>query len=176
MIFRESKLAGVWVVELERLEDERGFFARSFCRNEFEEHGLDFELAQCSISFSREEATLRGLHYQDAPHEEHKLVRCTRGAIWDVVVDLRPDSDTFKGWSAAVLSAENRLALYVPKGLAHGFLTLEAESEVFYQMSEFFHPESARGLRWDDPAFGIDWPRSPAVISDKDLSHPPFRG
>ena len=174
MIFRESPLSGVWSVELERIEDERGFFARSFCRNEFEEYGLNPDLAQCNISFNRAEGTLRGLHFQAAPHEEDKLVRCTQGAIWDVVVDLRPDSPTFKGWTAEILSAENRLALYIPKGCGHGFLTLEADSEVFYQMSEFFHPESARGLRYDDPAFGIDWPRPPVVISDKDLAYPPF--
>ena len=174
MIFRETELAGAWLLELEPIEDERGFFARSFCRHEFEDHGLNPDLAQCNISFNHESGTLRGLHYQAAPHEEDKLVRCTRGEIWDVIVDLRPTLRRSSAGSAATLSEDNRHMLYVPKGFAHGFLTLAPESEVFYQMSEFFHPDSARGLPYDDPAFGIDWPQEPRRISDKDRSYAPF--
>ena len=176
MIFRETELAGLWVLELERLEDDRGFFARSFCRREFEEHGLEPAIDQCNISFNRHQGTLRGLHYQAPPHEEDKLVRCTMGAIWDVAVDLRPDSPTFKRWVGRTLSAENRTMLYIPKGFAHGFITLEADSEVFYQMSVPYHPASAGGFPWDDPAFAIEWPAEPRVISDQDRARVAFEG
>jgi dTDP-4-dehydrorhamnose 3,5-epimerase len=172
--FRETELPGVWVIELERLEDERGFFARSFCRREFERHGLSPDVEQCNISFNRHRGTLRGLHYQAPPHDEDKLVRCTMGAVWDVAVDLRPGSPTFRSWVGQTLSAASRTMLYIPKGLAHGFITLTDDAEVFYQMSEAYHPESAGGFPWNDPAFAIDWPEAPRVISDRDRSRPPF--
>jgi dTDP-4-dehydrorhamnose 3,5-epimerase len=172
--FRETELPGVWVIELERLEDERGFFARSFCRREFERHGLSPDVEQCNISFNRHRGTLRGLHYQAPPHDEDKLVRCTMGAVWDVAVDLRPGSPTFRSWVGQTLSAASRTMLYIPKGLAHGFITLTDDAEVFYQMSEAYHPESAGGFPWNDPAFAIDWPEVPRVISDRDRSRRPF--
>ncbi len=174
MIFRETPLAGAWVLEPERFEDERGFFARTYCRREFEAHGLDPSIAQCSVSYNHRRGTLRGLHFQAAPHEEIKLVRVTRGAVWDVIVDLRPESSTFKRHFGIVLSAENRHELYIPKGMAHGFQTLEDETEVFYQISELYAPDFARGYRWDDPSFAIPWPEPVTVISDKDLSLPLF--
>ena len=174
MIFEETQLEGVWVIKPERLEDERGFFARTWDRDEFSRRGLDGRTVQCSISFNRTRGTLRGLHYQAAPHEESKLVRCTAGAIFDVAVDLRPGSPSFGDWAGAELSAENRVALYVPKGCAHGFLTLDDSSEVYYQMSELYVPEAARGVRWDDPAFGIAWPGEVAVINDRDRAYPDF--
>ena len=172
MIFRETPLAGAWVLEPERFEDERGFFARTYCRREFEAHGLDPSIAQCSVSFNHRRGTLRGLHFQIAPHEEIKLVRVTRGAIWDVIVDVRPGSSTFRQHFSIVLSAEARNELYIPKGMAHGFQTLEDGTEVFYQISEFYAPESARGYRWD--SFDIPWPEPVSVISDKDRNLPPF--
>ena len=174
MIFRETPLAGAYLIEPERLEDARGFFARSFCRREFEAHGLVTEVAQCNTSFNRHLGTLRGMHYQVAPHEEPKLVRCTTGRVHDVIIDLRPESETFKQYFAVTLSADNRIMLYVPAGFAHGFLTLEDDSEVFYQMGEFYYPESAGGVRWDDPAFGIEWPAKPVLISERDSSYPDF--
>jgi dTDP-4-dehydrorhamnose 3,5-epimerase len=175
MIFRETKLPGVFEIHPERKTDARGFFARTWCRNEFESHGLNPELVQSSISFNARKGTLRGVHYQVAPHVEAKLVRCTKGAICDVVVDLRPHSRTFKNWVSAVLTAENRQMLYVPEGCAHGFLTLEDDSEVLYQISEFYDQESARGVRWDDPAFQIAWPASVEVISERDRTYPDFK-
>ena len=172
MIFTPTKLDGSYLIEPERLEDERGFFARTWCREEFETHGLDPNLAQCNISFNKRKGTLRGMHYQAPPHEEAKLVRCTRGAIYDVIVDLRPDSETYQRWTSAELSAENRAMLYVPKGFAHGFQTLVDNAEVFYQMSECYHRESARGLRWDDPAVGIEWPAvADRIISPNDCAY-----
>lgn len=174
MIFRETPLAGAWVLEPERIEDERGFFARTFCRHGFEERGLDPAIAQCSVSFNHRRGTLRGLHFQAAPHEEVKLVRVTRGAVWDVIVDLRPESPTFRKHFSIVLSAESRHELYIPKGMAHGFQTLEDGTEVFYQISEFYAPESARGYRWDDPSFAIPWPEPVTVMSDKDRNLPLF--
>jgi dTDP-4-dehydrorhamnose 3,5-epimerase len=169
--FVPTPLEGAFAVELERIEDERGFFARAFCQEEFRARGLDPVVAQCNLSFNRRRGTLRGLHYQDKPHEEAKLVRCTRGAIWDVIVDLRENSATRHRWHAAELSAENCRALYVPRGFAHGFQTLADHSEVLYQMSEFYHPESARGLRWDDPAFGISWPLPDPILSPRDRAY-----
>jgi dTDP-4-dehydrorhamnose 3,5-epimerase len=168
MLFLETRLKDVFIIEPARIEDERGFFARVFCVEEFGAHGLETNLVQCSISFSKQRGTLRGMHSQVAPYEEVKVVRCTRGAIYDVAVDLRPASSTFKQWVGAELTGENRRMLYVPKGFAHGFLTLENNCEVFYQMSEFFHSESERGVRWDDPAFGIIWPSKVKIISEKD--------
>ena len=158
MIFTETELKGAYLIEPERLEDERGFFARTFCQKEFESHGLNTRFLQCSISFNRKKGTLRGMHYQAAPHAETKLVRCTRGAIYDVIIDIRPGSPTFKHWLSAELTADNYRALYIPEGFAHGFQTLADETEIFYQMSEFFYPEAARGVRWDDTTFEIAWP------------------
>jgi dTDP-4-dehydrorhamnose 3,5-epimerase len=170
--FLPTSLAGAFVVELEPIEDERGFFARSFCQNEFRSHGLDPAIAQCNVSLNRRRGTLRGLHYQAPPHEEAKLVRCTRGAIWDVIVDLRDGSATRGRWFAEDLSADNHRALYVPRGFAHGFQTLADDSEVLYQMSEFYRPGSERGIRWDDPAIGIQWPIADPVVSARDRAYP----
>jgi dTDP-4-dehydrorhamnose 3,5-epimerase len=169
--FLPTPLAGAYLIELEQLDDERGFFARSFCQNEFKAHGLDPVVAQCNVSFNRKRGTLRGLHYQAEPHAEAKLVRCTRGAIWDVIVDLRKASPTARKWHAVELTAENRRALYMPAGFAHGFQTLADDTEVLYQMSEFYHHESARGVRWNDPAFGIAWPLADPILSKKDESY-----
>jgi dTDP-4-dehydrorhamnose 3,5-epimerase len=174
MTLHETKIAGVFEIRLEPKLDERGFFARSWCQKEFESHGLNPKLVQCNISFSTRKGTLRGMHYQVAPYPEVKVVRCTRGSIYDVVVDLRPQSRTFKGWISAVLTAANRNAIYVPEGCAHGFLTLEDQSEVFYQMSEIHNLESARGVRWNDPVFQIAWPVRIEVISERDRTYPNF--
>jgi dTDP-4-dehydrorhamnose 3,5-epimerase len=170
VLFIETKLAGGYIIELEKIEDDRGFFARTFCQREFEAHGLNPRIAQCSVSFNRRKGTLRGMHYQVAPYEESKLVRCTMGAIYDVAVDLRPESRTFKQWVAVELTGENGRMFYIPQGLAHGFQTLVDNTEVFYQMSEFYHPQCARGVRWDDPAFGMTWPIKEVIISIKDAS------
>jgi dTDP-4-dehydrorhamnose 3,5-epimerase len=175
MIFKGTDIDGLWVIEPERHEDERGFFARTWDPDEFAERGLNPELAQCSISFNRARGTLRGLHYQAAPHEEAKLVRCTSGAIFDVALDLRPDSSTFRDWFGVELSAENRLALYIPEGCAHGFLTLADDSEVHYQISQAYVPDAGRGVRWNDPAFAIRWPGEVVVINDRDRSYADFR-
>jgi dTDP-4-dehydrorhamnose 3,5-epimerase len=172
MIFTETELEGAFVIEPERLEDERGFFARTWCQREFQAHELNPRLVQCSISFNKKKGTLRGMHYQVPPYEETKLVCCTMGAIHDVIIDLRTHSRTFKRWVAVELTAQNRRALYIPEGLAHGFQTLEDNTEVFYQMSEFYHPEASRGVRWNDPAFRIVWPNDIIVISDKDREYP----
>jgi dTDP-4-dehydrorhamnose 3,5-epimerase len=175
MIFTETPLAGAFVVEPERIADERGFFARTWCVEEFAARGLEARLVQCSVSYNGRRGTLRGMHYQIAPHEEVKLVRCTAGAIYDVIVDLRPASPTHQHWFGVELSAANRLALYIPRGFAHGFQTLADESEVFYQMAEFYHPESARGVRYDDPAFGIAWPLPISVIGGSDSGYADYR-
>ncbi|HET7233283.1 MAG TPA: dTDP-4-dehydrorhamnose 3,5-epimerase [Longimicrobium sp.] len=175
MIFRETPLAGAWVLEQDRREDERGYFARTWCANELAAHGLNAALAQCSVSFNARAGTLRGMHYQAAPHAEAKVVRCTRGAIHDVIVDLRPESPTFRRWYAAELSEENGAALYVPEGFAHGFQTLVDATEVLYMISEFYAPESGRGVRWNDPAFGIEWPHAdPRILAPRDAGYPDF--
>ena len=174
MTFLETKISGVFEIRPKLNHDERGFFARSWCQNEFASRGLNSHLVQCNISGSLRKGTLRGMHYQSAPFAEAKLIRCTRGSIFDVAVDLRPDCPTYKLWTAAVLSAGNHHMLYIPEGCAHGFLSLEDDCEVFYQMSEFYHPEAACGVRWNDPAFGIDWPEKVAVISARDASYPDF--
>lgn len=174
MIFTETELKGAFTIEPERLQDQRGFFARTWCQREFEVRGLNPRSSQCSISFNYKKGTLRGMHYQAAPHEEAKLVRCTAGSIYDVIIDIRPESPTFKQHFAVVLSAENRKMLYIPEGCAHGFLTIEDNTEVFYQISEFYSPESARGFRWNDPAFGLQWPAEVEVISEKDRQYPDF--
>ena len=172
MKFRETPLAGAMVVELDRIEDERGFFARSFCEKEFAAKGLASRFVQCNVSFNKKAGTLRGMHFQIAPHEEDKLVRCTMGAIHDVIVDIRKNSPTYLRSFALELSAENRICLFVPRGFAHGFQTLKDDSEVFYQMSEVFDPACAGGLRWDDPALGLKWPLPHPVLSDKDSGYP----
>ena len=175
MKFTETQLKGAYTIEPELLTDERGFFARSWCQKEFIEFGLNPNLVQCNISFNHKKGTLRGMHYQAKPHEEAKLVRCTMGAIYDVIIDLRPESPTFKQWVAVKLTAENRKMLYIPEGMAHGFQTLVDNTEVFYQMSEFYHSESATGVRWDDPIFRIIWlETSSMIISEKDKSYPNF--
>jgi dTDP-4-dehydrorhamnose 3,5-epimerase len=174
LIFEQTSIAGAVLIHPEWLQDERGFFGRTWGGDVFGEHGLDPRLAQSSISFNHLRGTLRGLHYQAAPHEESKLVRCTSGAIYDVAVDLRPGSPTFCGWFGAELSDKNRLALFVPQGCAHGFLTLADATEILYGMSTRYAPEAAHGVRWDDPAFGIEWPGPVEVISERDRAYPDF--
>lgn len=175
MRFRELSLAGAYLIEPERLTDDRGFFARIWCNREFQAVGLSSELAQASISYSRVQGTLRGMHYQAAPHEEVKLVRCTSGGVYDVIIDLRTGSPTFGRWEAVELTAQNRLMIYIPKGFAHGFLTLEDDTEVEYHMSEYYSPECARGVRWNDPTFQVCWPMVPRVISERDATYPDFQ-
>jgi dTDP-4-dehydrorhamnose 3,5-epimerase len=167
-----TPLAGAWLIDLERHEDERGYFARAWCEHEFAAHGIPMRVAQCNVSFNRRRGTLRGMHYQAAPHAEAKIVRCPRGAIYDVILDLRPGSPTFRKWFAAELTAENQRMMFVPEGFAHGLQTLVDDTEVFYLMSEFFHPDAARGVRWDDPAFGIEWPIADPVLSERDRNFP----
>lgn len=174
MIFAETEIGGVWLVTLEPVEDHRGFFARTWCEREFAAHGLDDRWVQCSVSFNRQRGTLRGLHFQRAPHDETKLVRCTMGAIHDVVLDLRRDSPTFRKHAAVELSAVNRKMLYIPRGCAHGFQTLADDTEVFYQISAFYAPQHSAGVRWNDPAFGICWPCPDPILSDRDRSYPSF--
>jgi dTDP-4-dehydrorhamnose 3,5-epimerase len=174
VIFTETQLQGAFIIEPERLEDTRGFFARTWCRREFEDQGLNSRLVQCSISFNNKKGTLRGMHYQTPPYAEAKLVRCTSGSIYDVLIDLRPESSTFKQHCAIVLSADNRKLLYVPENFAHGFQTLEDNTEIFYQMSEFYAPESAQGVRWNDPAFSIEWPDDKRIIVERDQEYPDF--
>jgi dTDP-4-dehydrorhamnose 3,5-epimerase len=171
VIFSETQLAGAFVIELEPKHDERGFFARAFCERELAAHGLGSSFPQCNISYNRLAGTLRGMHFNSALQPEAKLVRCIRGAVHDVIVDLRPSSPTRMKSIAVELSAENRRMLYVPEGFAHGFLTLDADTEVYYHMGAFFVAEAARGFRYDDPAFAIDWPRRPQVISERDASY-----
>ena len=172
MNFTETPLHGAFVIDIERHDDERGFFARIFCEEEFRSCGLDPRVAQCNISFNERKGTLRGMHFQAAPHGETKVVRCSGGAMYDVIVDLRDDSPTRCRWFAAELTAENRRALYVPAQFAHGFLTLTNDCEVFYQMGTAFEDGAGRGVRWNDPAFGIEWPFAPSVISPRDATWP----
>lgn len=176
MEFTETKIPGAWIIESVPQTDARGWFARSWCRREFAEHGLDTGLAQCSVSFNARKGTLRGMHFQAGPHAECKLVRCLAGVLHDVVVDLRPDSPGFKQWAAVELTAENHRALYLPKGVAHGFQTLADDTLVHYQISEFYESATARGVRWDDPAFGIEWPVAEPILSDMDRDWPVFTG
>ena len=176
MIFTKTVLNDATIVDIEKKEDDRGFFARSWCRREFEAYGLNSNLAQCDISFNPRKGTLRGMHFQVKPYEEAKLVRCTRGSLCDVIVDLRPNSPTYKQHLSVVLTSENRRMLYVPEGFAHGFLTLDDDTEVFYQISEFYMPGFQRGFRWNDPAFAISWPAEPEFISDRDRCYPDFGG
>jgi dTDP-4-dehydrorhamnose 3,5-epimerase len=177
MIFRETHLKGAYEIELELHSDERGSFARSYCWREFEAHGLNPRVVQCNVSWNRTRGTLRGMHRQQAPHEEAKLISCLRGAFYDVIIDVRPESPTFCQWVAVELRAEpgkpSRM-VYVPEGFAHGFQTIEDDTQVFYQMSEFYAPSTAKGYRWNDPAFAIDWPEPVRVMSDRDRSYPDF--
>lgn len=174
MIFSETKLKGAFLIQPERKEDHRGFFARTWCQQEFETHGLNSKLVQCSISFNKKKGTLRGMHFQVSPFEETKLVRCTKGEIFDVIIDLRPNSETFKGHFSVILTENNRLMLYIPEGFAHGFQTLADNTEIFYQMSQFYSPQHSSGVRWNDPAFGIQWPPDERIIIDRDLNYPDF--
>jgi dTDP-4-dehydrorhamnose 3,5-epimerase len=174
MKFIETKLPGVFEIQIEPHSDLRGFFARTWCEKEFEDQGLNGDLVQCSVSLNSRKGTLRGMHYQAAPFPEAKVVRCTAGAIYDVILDLRAESSTFKRWIALPLSAATRNSIYIPHGCAHGFLTLTDNCEVLYQISEFYHPESARGVRWNDPAFQIAWPEKVEVISERDQTYPDF--
>lgn len=174
MIFSDTKVAGAMLISPQRIEDERGFFARTYCVDEFRRHGLDPSTVQRSLSFNERRGTLRGMHFQVAPHQENKVVSCSRGAIYDVIVDLRPGSASYRQWFAANLSADGFEALFIPRGCAHGFLTLEPETVVRYDISTSYAPESARGLRFDDPAFAIDWPFAPVVVSARDLAFPAY--
>lgn len=174
MIFHEISLPGAYVIDLEKREDERGFFARAFCRTEFQERNLCEKIVQINNSEAYKKGTLRGLHYQLAPKAETKIVRCIKGSLYDVIVDLRTTSTTFGKYFGTELSAENRRMMYVPKGFAHGFITLEENTEAFYLVDEFYAPEQERGIRWNDPKFNIDWPLEPTVVSEKDLKHPDF--
>ncbi|MDL1984595.1 MAG: dTDP-4-dehydrorhamnose 3,5-epimerase [Deltaproteobacteria bacterium] len=175
MIFKKTGLEGAFIIEPERIEDTRGFFARAWCKNEFEANGLNPNLLQSNISFNKAKCTLRGMHYQATPHEEIKLVRCTKGAIYDAIVDLQPGSPTYLKWIGVELTEQNHKMLYVPEGFAHGYQTLTDNTEVFYHVSQFYSPESERGVRWDDPAFGIKWPETNnVVISEKDKNWPDY--
>ncbi len=174
MIFTETKLKGAFILDLDLRADDRGAFARSFCMKEFEQHGLKPSVAQCNLSYNYKAGTLRGMHYQVPPAAETKLVRCTKGAIYDVIIDMRPESPTYMQHVGVELSAENHRALYVPELFAHGYLALTDGAEVFYQVGEFYTPGYERGLRYDDPAFGIEWPMPITVISEKDAAWAPF--
>ena len=174
MKFNPSPLADAYTIDLEKREDDRGFFARFFCVNEFDKAGLDRNIVQINNSLSKDKGTLRGIHYQLAPKAETKIVRCIRGSLYDVIVDLRPESSTFLKWFGETLSAENRIMMFVPKGFGHAFLTLEENTEALYLVTEFYSPENERGLRWNDPKIGIEWPLEPVIISDKDRNHPDF--
>lgn len=174
MIFTETGLSGVYVIDLQERSDERGFFARSFCRHELEAHGLNPEIAQINLALSLKRGTLRGMHYQSAPHREAKLVRCTRGALFDVALDLRPTSPTHKQWFGVELSADNHKAFYIPEGFAHGYLTLADNTELSYQTSDFYFPDCVRGVRFDDAAFAIAWPEEIRVVSDADRNWPEY--
>ena len=173
-MFVETLLKGAFVIDLEKREDDRGFFARTFCQREFAEHGLELQVAQCNISFNERKGTLRGMHYQVPPFEEAKLVRCTMGGIYDAIIDLRRRSPTFGQSFGIELTAQSRRMLYVPRGFAHGYQTLERDTEVFYQMSQFYSSEHSRGVRWNDPAFGIKWPPDERIINERDRKYPDF--
>ncbi|MGC1616715.1 MAG: dTDP-4-dehydrorhamnose 3,5-epimerase [Candidatus Acidiferrum sp.] len=174
MIFKPTDLPGAYIIDPERHTDVRGYFVRTYCEKEFADYGLEPRVSQCSISFNRRKGTLRGLHYQAAPFQEVKVVRCNRGSIYDVIIDLRPDSPSYKRWFAAQLDEKNGTMLYIPKGFAHGFQTLADDTEVFYQMSQIFSPEHARGVRWNDPAFSIAWPEDERIILERDRNYSDF--
>lgn len=175
MFFSETAIQGAYIISLEKHEDERGFFARTWCKKEFKNKGLNSDLVQCNISYNKEKGTLRGMHYQTFPYEEVKLVSCIVGAVYDVIVDIRKDSSTYGKWFGIELTARNNKAIYIPKGLAHGFQTLLDNSVVFYQMSEFYHPENARGFSWHDKKFNIEWPVEKKIISEKDNLYNDFK-
>lgn len=175
MIFTPAALKDAFLIDIEKREDARGFFARAWCADEFAQHGLDTTLAQCSISFNHKRGTLRGMHWQAAPHGEVKVVRCTAGAIYDVIVDVRPESPTYRQWIGVELSARNRRMLYIPRGFAHGFQTLADDTEVFYFISAFYAPEASRGARYNEPAFGIAWPLPISIIAAKDEAWPDYQ-
>jgi dTDP-4-dehydrorhamnose 3,5-epimerase len=174
MIFKETYLKGAFVIEVEKLIDDRGFFGRLWCKEQFDNHGLNTDLVQSNVSLSHNKGTLRGMHFQKHPFQETKLVRCTKGAVYDVIIDLRPDSDTFKKWFGIELSEENHKMIYVPENFAHGFLTLKDNSEVYYLVTQFYNKSAEFGVRWDDPVFDIKWPTMINEISDKDAQHPNF--
>lgn len=174
MIFTETKLAGAYIIDIKKIEDERGFFGRSYCQKEFEALGLNTNAVQANVSYNKKKGTLRGLHLQLPPYGETKLVRCTRGALYDIIVDLRPGSATFKQWIGVELTAANYRMLYVPEGFGHSFITLEDETEATYQVTGFYTPKAERGFRYNDPAFNIQWPIQPQVVSEKDRNHPLF--
>jgi dTDP-4-dehydrorhamnose 3,5-epimerase len=174
VIFRETTLTGAFLLELESFEDKRGFFALAWSEKEFAQRGLSPHLAECNISFNKKKGTLRGMHYQAAPNGQAKLVRCTMGSIYDVIIDLRTGSPTFRQWVGVELTAANRRMLYVPKEFAHGFQTLEDDTETFYQMSDIYVPESGRGVRWNDPAFDISWPETVTLMNERDRTYPDF--
>lgn len=175
MIFNKTEFNGVFIIEIEKQIDERGFFARTWDKKKFEEYNLNSKLVQCNVSFNKKKGVLRGMHYQIAPYEEAKLIRCTKGKIFDVIIDLRPKSNTFRQWFGVEISDENYKMLYVPEGFAHGFQTLEDNTEIFYQMSEMYMPDYVRGIRYNDSIFDINWPITPAIISEKDRIYPSFK-
>lgn len=174
MILTETKIKGAYIIDIKQISDDRGFFGRSYCKKEFEQYGLNINVVQANLSSNKIKGTLRGLHMQLAPHAESKLIRCTRGAIFDVLVDLRPQSETFLQWMGVELTADNFRMFYIPEGCAHGYLTLEDNTDVMYQVTAFYAPESERGFQWNDPAFNIQWPLEPVIISAKDLAQPLF--
>jgi dTDP-4-dehydrorhamnose 3,5-epimerase len=174
MIFTETKLKGAWIIEIKKIEDDRGFFGRSWCRHEFEERGLNGNLCQINTSLTLKKGTIRGMHYQIDPYQETKFIRCTRGRIYDVIVDLRPNSPTFLQWVGNELSADNYKMVYVPENFAHGFVSIEDNSEVYYPVTQFYTPGAERGSRWNDPAFNIKWPVEIKIVSEKDRNHPDF--
>lgn len=171
MIFTETELKGAFILDVKKLEDERGFFGRSYCQKEFDDHGMTSRVVQANVSYNKSKGTLRGMHYQMSPYEETKLVRCVRGAIYDVIIDLRKDSPTYTKWIGVELKEDSYRMLFVPEGFAHGFITLEDNTEVIYQVSQFYTPGAENGLRWNDPSFNIKWPIEPVIISEKDKQH-----
>jgi dTDP-4-dehydrorhamnose 3,5-epimerase len=171
LIFTETELKGAFIINVKKLEDERGFFGRTFCQKEFEDHGINPHVVQANVSYNKVKGTVRGMHYQVHPYEETKLVRCVRGAIYDVIIDLRKNSPTYTKWIGVELREDSYRMLFVPEGFGHGFITLQDNTEVIYQVSQFYTPGSERGIRWDDPAFNIHWPIKPVIISDKDTQH-----
>ena len=175
MIFNETKLKDAFIIDLEKHQDDRGFFARAYCEKEFRDHGIESAVVQANVSYNKYKHTMRGMHYQTEPYGEAKLVRCTKGAIYDVIIDVRKKSPTYKEWIGVELSEDNYRMLYVPEGFAHGFITLHDETEITYQVSEFYTPGAEKGIRWDDPEFDIDWPAEPAVISGKDENWPDYK-
>ena len=174
MIFYETKLRGAFIIDINKMDDERGFFGRAWCKKEFEKHGLKSDIVQANVSYNKQAGTLRGMHYQTAPFTETKAVRCTTGSIYDVIIDLRPESSTYKQWIGVTLSDKNFRMLFVPDGFAHGFITLEDHTSIHYMVTEYYTPGAEAGVRYDDPAFKIKWPMVPTLVSDKDQLHPSF--